>query len=51
MVFFSSCNSVKVNLYYFILLKYLIFFFCDKFHSDLLNYVDIPVLDIHGKQK
>ncbi|KAL4497065.1 hypothetical protein ABPG72_002221 [Tetrahymena utriculariae] len=22
-----------------------------KFHSDLLNYVDIPVLDIHGKQK
>ena len=22
-----------------------------KFYSDLLNYVDIPVLDIHGKQK
>jgi ATP-dependent RNA helicase DDX18/HAS1 len=22
-----------------------------KFHSDLLNYVDIPALDIHGKQK
>lgn len=22
-----------------------------KFHSDLLNYVDLPVLDIHGKQK
>lgn len=22
-----------------------------KFFSDLLNYVDIPVLDIHGKQK
>ena len=22
-----------------------------KFHSDLLNYVDIPVLEIHGKQK
>lgn len=22
-----------------------------KFHSDLLNYVDIPVLDIHGRQK
>jgi ATP-dependent RNA helicase DDX18/HAS1 len=22
-----------------------------KFHSDLLNYVDIPVRDIHGKQK
>lgn len=22
-----------------------------KFHSDLLNYVDIPVKDIHGKQK
>jgi len=22
-----------------------------KFHSDLLNYVDIPVMDIHGRQK
>jgi ATP-dependent RNA helicase DDX18/HAS1 len=22
-----------------------------KFHSDLLNYVDVPTLDIHGKQK
>lgn len=22
-----------------------------KFYSDLLNYVDIPVKDIHGKQK
>lgn len=22
-----------------------------KFHSELLNYVDIPVLDIYGKQK
>lgn len=22
-----------------------------KFHSDLLNYVDVPVKDIHGKQK
>lgn len=22
-----------------------------KFHSELLNYIDIPVLDIHGKQK
>ena len=22
-----------------------------KFHSDLLNYVDLKVLDIHGKQK
>jgi ATP-dependent RNA helicase DDX18/HAS1 len=22
-----------------------------KYHSDLLNYVDIPTLDIHGKQK
>eukprot|EP00912_Choanoflagellata_sp_UC4_P000896 UC4_evm3s551 len=22
-----------------------------KFHSELLNYVDIPVLDIHGRQK
>lgn len=22
-----------------------------KFHSELLNYVDIPVKDIHGKQK
>lgn len=22
-----------------------------KFHSELLNYIDLPVLDIHGKQK
>jgi len=22
-----------------------------KFYSDLLNYVDVPVKDIHGKQK
>lgn len=22
-----------------------------KFHSDLLNYVDLPVMDIHGRQK
>jgi ATP-dependent RNA helicase DDX18/HAS1 len=22
-----------------------------KFHADLLNYIDIPVLDLHGKQK
>jgi len=22
-----------------------------KFHSDLLNYVDVPVLDIHGRHK
>jgi len=22
-----------------------------KFHSELLNYIDIPVMDIHGKQK
>jgi len=22
-----------------------------KFHSDLLNYIDCPVLDIHGRQK
>ena len=22
-----------------------------KFHNDLFNYVDIPVMDIHGKQK
>ncbi len=22
-----------------------------KFHSELLNYIDIPVSDIHGKQK
>lgn len=22
-----------------------------KFHAELLNYVDMPVLDIHGKQK
>ena len=22
-----------------------------KFHSDLLNYIDIHVLDIHGRQK
>ena len=22
-----------------------------KFHSELLNYIDIPVLEIHGKQK
>ncbi|KRX05209.1 P-loop containing nucleoside triphosphate hydrolase [Pseudocohnilembus persalinus] len=22
-----------------------------KFHSDVLNYVDVPVLDIHGRQK
>lgn len=21
-----------------------------KFHSDLLNYVDLPVMDIHGRQ-
>lgn len=22
-----------------------------KFHSELLNYIDVPVMDIHGKQK
>ena len=22
-----------------------------KFHAELLNYIDVPVLDIHGKQK
>ena len=22
-----------------------------KFHSELLNYIDMPVKDIHGKQK
>lgn len=22
-----------------------------KFHSELLNYIDIPVMDIHGRQK
>lgn len=22
-----------------------------KYHSELLNYIDIPVMDIHGKQK
>jgi len=22
-----------------------------KFHSELLNYIDMPCLDIHGKQK
>lgn len=22
-----------------------------KYHAELLNYIDIPVLDIHGKQK
>jgi len=22
-----------------------------KYHADLLNYIDIPVKDIHGKQK
>ena len=22
-----------------------------KFHAELLNYIDIPVKDIHGKQK
>ena len=22
-----------------------------KYHSELLNYIDVPVLDIHGKQK
>lgn len=22
-----------------------------KFHSELLNYIDLPVLDIHGRQK
>jgi ATP-dependent RNA helicase DDX18/HAS1 len=22
-----------------------------KFHAELLNYIDIPVLDLHGKQK
>jgi ATP-dependent RNA helicase DDX18/HAS1 len=32
MVFFSSCNSVKM-------------------HSELLNYIDVIVLDIHGRQK
>ena len=34
--------------------KIMVFFSsCDsvKFHSELLNYVDVPVMDIHGKQK
>ncbi len=22
-----------------------------KYHAELLNYIDVPVLDIHGKQK
>lgn len=24
---------------------------CVKYHSELLNYIDVPVLDLHGKQK
>ena len=24
---------------------------CVKYHSELLNYIDLPVLDLHGKQK
>ncbi|KAL9563274.1 hypothetical protein ACKAV7_012641 [Fusarium commune] len=24
---------------------------CVKYHAELLNYIDIPVLDLHGKQK
>jgi ATP-dependent RNA helicase DDX18/HAS1 len=34
--------------------KILVFFSsCNsvKYHSELLNYIDIPVLDLHGKQK
>lgn len=42
MVFFSSCNSVKVSDC--LTRNY-------QFHCDLFNYIDIPVMDIHGKQK
>ncbi|KAI9805663.1 MAG: ATP-dependent RNA helicase [Piccolia ochrophora] len=34
--------------------KTLVFFSscnCVKYHSELLNYIDLPVLDLHGKQK
>src|ERR1700733_15986343 len=24
---------------------------CVKYHAELLNYIDLPVLDLHGKQK
>lgn len=50
MVFMSSCASVKVLA---------VFLFCAsrvdgrgaQFFDELLNYIDIPVLSIHGKQK
>jgi ATP-dependent RNA helicase DDX18/HAS1 len=36
-------------------LKKIIAFFsscaCVKYHAELLNYIDLPVLDLHGKQK
>lgn len=24
---------------------------CVKYHAELLNYIDLPVLELHGKQK
>jgi ATP-dependent RNA helicase DDX18/HAS1 len=37
------------------LMKKIIVFFsscaCVKYHAELLNYIDLPVLDLHGKQK
>lgn len=57
---YITCPSEKRFLLLFTFLKKninkkIIVFFssCNsvKFHSELLNYIDIPVLDLHGKQK
>ena len=54
------CDSEKRFLLLFSFLKRnlkkkIIVFFsscnCVKYHSELLNYIDLPVLDLHGKQK
>ena len=50
--FGSLCTQIPVILWIF--LQIMVFFSsCNsvKFHSELLNYIDIPCLDIHGKQK
>jgi superfamily II DNA/RNA helicase len=46
----KKAKKVKRNLK-----KKIIVFFsscaCVKYHAELLNYIDLPVLDLHGKQK
>jgi ATP-dependent RNA helicase DDX18/HAS1 len=53
-LFFECLGPVKFSFFCVAAMQIMVFFSsCNsvKFHSELLNYIDIPCLDIHGKQK